>query len=126
MGRTGTLALLGVLLSVASGCGTVLNFVAGTEEGERSLIYGGVRVEALVVGHMFSGDNVHGLNVFWMALFTLFDLPLTLAADTLTLPVTVGIELFGSPGKTEEKEPDRSLEPERNAASGTPAELVSG
>ena len=104
MGRTGTLALLVVLLSCGSGCGTVLNFVAGTEGGERTLVYGGVRVDALVVGHMFSGDTVHGLNVFWMALFTLFDLPLTLAADTLTLPVTVGVELFGSQGKSAEAE----------------------
>ncbi|KAF0241902.1 MAG: hypothetical protein FD180_4192 [Planctomycetota bacterium] len=104
--------LLAVLLLCESGCGTVCSFMEGTQQGERSLVYGGVRWDAMVVGHMFSGERVHGVNVFWLGLIFLFDLPFSAVADTVTLPIAVGIEFRGrpgepstekSPGKTEQK-----------------------
>lgn len=68
---------------------------------------GGVRLETLVIGKMFSGDSEHGIDVFWFGLVCLFDLPLSLAADLITLPVTVGIEIFAPLPGPIEKEPAR-------------------
>src|SRR5262245_59080108 len=91
--------LLLALLLCESGCGTIGSLMAGTEEGERTLIYGGVRVNAVVVAHMFSGESVHGLDVFWIGLVYFLDLPLSAVADTVTLPYTVGVEIWGRSGK---------------------------
>lgn len=105
MGRFRGLALLGTLLLGGSGCGTVLNFHAGMQNGERCMIYGGVRLDAVVIANMFSGEDVHGVGVFWLGLLYLVDLPLSLVADTITLPVTLFIEVLGSPGKREVTKP---------------------
>ncbi len=86
-------------------CGTIGSFVAGQGDGERSLIMGGVRIDALMIVHMFSGDKIHGVDVFWISALCIFDLPLSLAADLLTLPVTVGMEIFAP--QPIEKEPAR-------------------
>ena len=109
MRRIRNVLLLAVLLLFGSGCGTVCSFMEGTQEGDRTLVYGGVRWDAVVVGHMFSGERVHGVNVFWLGMFFLFDLPFSAVADTVTLPIAVGIEFRGRPGEPSlEKSPDKT------------------
>ena len=99
MSRRAIIGLVAVVLLCGSGCGTMANFKIGIKDGQRSLIYGGVRADASLVGGMFSGDSIHGINVFWYALVTIFDLPLSFVADTLTLPITVAVEFFRKPKK---------------------------
>ena len=107
MSRKPIICLVGVVLLCGSGCGTIASFLAETEDGHRSLIYGGVQLEAKVIGNMFSGDSLHGTNMFWWGLMYLIDLPLSFVADTLTLPITVAVELFRKP----KKEPRRIIVP---------------
>ncbi len=99
--RRACLSLAAILYLV--GCGTTGNLIAGRGDGERTLIMGGVRIDALMIVHMFSGDKVHGVDVFWISLLCILDLPLSLAADLLTLPVTAGMEIFAP--RPSEKEP---------------------
>jgi len=99
------LAIAGMILLLAlqQGCGTVVNLVLGVETGEKKAsphfsmgafsmetrIYGGIQNDAHGIGEAVSGEE----GIWWSALtflfFTFIDLPLSLAADTLTLPYTI-------------------------------------
>jgi hypothetical protein len=93
--RPVTAALLGLAASL-SGCGTGVNLWMGVEEKNAGRIFN--RWDTQPYGGLlndFHGldEAVHGAEGFWMSLlafpFFFIDLPLSLAADTLTLPCTV-------------------------------------
>jgi len=87
-------AAAGILLCGLSGCGTILNFTMGvSERGQpaRTEIYGGLQIDAQAVGKAFEGYQPWWFNVF--AFLFVFDVPLSLVADTITLPVTLPIAL---------------------------------
>ena len=85
----------GILLSGMAGCGTVLNFSMGVSQPGAELagteIYGGLQVDAQMVGKAFEGYQPWWFNVF--AFLFVFDIPLSLVADTITLPITIPIAL---------------------------------
>jgi len=69
------------LTSLIAGCATILNI-----EGEKE-VYGGVKVAPSMVA---DGLATHEPNLnLGIGCMLLFDLPLTLVGDTLTLPITI-------------------------------------
>lgn len=80
---------------VLSGCGTILNFSMGVTPPDaqppRTEIYGGVQIDAQLVGKAVDGYQPWWFNV--LGLLFVFDVPLSLLADTITLPVTIPIAL---------------------------------
>jgi uncharacterized protein YceK len=92
MRRTAVLVALAVLPSL-TGCGTMFNM------GHNRQVYGGVRLDAAAeaglvdkgVGLILSPepDPFSPGACFWFAGWTLLDLPLSAAADTVTLPFTI-------------------------------------
>jgi uncharacterized protein YceK len=90
-----------------SGCGTIWNFDIGADAGglrRETRIYGGVQVDAEAVGKVVEPWN-SGWGRVIAGLF-IFDVPLSLAGDTLTLPVTIPMALLRKPEP--ETEPDRN------------------
>lgn len=72
--------------ALCSGCGTMLNtaYLSPSEGGER--VYGGVRTDWQVAAEPEATPG-------WVAAIFLADLPLSLAADTLTLPYVLALGL---------------------------------
>ena len=77
MRRLGLLALLSL-----AGCGTIVDMA------DDQRVYGGTRFVGERVGEGFSLGMCGSLGPLW-----LIDLPLSLAADTILIPVTVTIAL---------------------------------
>lgn len=73
---------------ILSGCGSIITLTDLDQEGTRhGLIYGGVRFDGRgVFDWSYLPDNPE------MKLFCVLDMPLSLASDTVLLPVTLGIE----------------------------------
>jgi uncharacterized protein YceK len=92
MRRTGAVVLL-IALSASSGCGTVYNL------GNDCKIYGGTRFSgAFGVGCLANGcsriisredDKFSPEETIALGLCGLADLPFSVIADTLTLPITI-------------------------------------
>jgi uncharacterized protein YceK len=83
------LVLTTAVATLSQGCGTAL-CLSGSNRGFgdfHGLVYGGVRYDY----HLASDDNYLQHAPFLKPVFAI-DLPLSLAADTLTLPVTAVIE----------------------------------
>src|SRR4051812_7258911 len=86
----------GLLLSMApllSGCGTAINTFVAHPPDARTQIYGGVKLDAGVLGHAFdserNGNDDGPLDrARWVPL-VIVDLPLSFVGDTLMLPFTV-------------------------------------
>jgi uncharacterized protein YceK len=106
MGRTVLSAMMAMVAGTAlSGCGTCFNCVAAYQHGpqehqEVGLIYGGIRWDsdgmlllAHRINHLSSDDALNelddGLVAFRDVSLVCLDLPLCIAADTLTLPFTI-------------------------------------
>lgn len=98
-------AAVGLLVAlVGTGCGTMQNLspsgysvgVSGGSEGTKTptRVYGGVRGEWSELKAM-RFDDVYCMNLIFLPLY-LADLPLSAAADTLTLPYTIGVEVTRS------------------------------
>jgi uncharacterized protein YceK len=93
MKRPATALVVATVAASAGGCGTVCNFMSGEPSA-----YGGLKKDAewadqfaskLSSGQPITTDTRAGLvlvAVAWM------ELPLTFAADTLTLPITLWLE----------------------------------
>src|SRR5579862_5089835 len=85
--------LIVILLLGSLGCGTIITF-AGAPSSKpdpeiRPELYGGIRWDAQVLG---DGDiTYHGTDLGIIKLCFLLDLPLSLALDTATLPITLPI-----------------------------------
>jgi uncharacterized protein YceK len=68
------------MLTLCSGCGTILAHVDGSVTGP----YSGVRCDSHLIA---SVGKEHDMPVFpWIIPLSIFDLPLSLATDTLLLP----------------------------------------
>lgn len=90
-----------------SGCGTMWNFEAGADAGglnRETRIYGGVQVDVQAVGKIAEPWN-SGWGRLIAGLFVL-DVPFSLAADTLTLPVTIPMALFRSREAPSDRNPE--------------------
>jgi uncharacterized protein YceK len=76
------------------GCGTILTFTgAGGPPGPpfQSGIYGGIRLDAQGLGN--GNATYHGSDLGWVKILLFIDFPLSLAFDTVTLPITIPVEL---------------------------------
>jgi uncharacterized protein YceK len=93
--------LLAAWLPVLVGCGTAANTLWWTPMEGGMRVYGGVRADAEVLCHRFSGESDAGnaTGRCKEVVFCAIDLPLSAAADTLTLPVTVPTALARQFGK---------------------------
>jgi|SRR6516162_7696486 uncharacterized protein YceK len=69
------------------GCGTIVDMA--TEQH----IYGGVQNDARMIGHPYRQNNEQEDYFFPLVLFGILDMPLSFAADTVLLPVTITIVL---------------------------------
>jgi hypothetical protein len=92
-----------LLLALQQGCGTVVNLVLGVETGEKKAsphfsmgafsmetrIYGGLQNDVHGIGEAVSGEEGFWWSALTFLFFTFIDFPLSLAADTLTLPYTI-------------------------------------
>jgi len=95
----GILGTITALISPLEGCGTVVNLTIGAGEmfsrvPPRTEVYGGILVDAQAVR---KGWEWKTPDPQWMRIFSLiwiFDFPLSLVADTLTLPITIPVVLF--------------------------------
>jgi uncharacterized protein YceK len=92
--------LIGLLLAAAlpalHGCATGANL--GAEDGCK--VYGGTRLDATLVAEGFSPDagvakknNLEHPVLVWEGCCGLIDLPLSMIADTVLLPITVPLAL---------------------------------
>ena len=78
--------IAGFALSAVAGCGTVANFKDDPK------IYGGVQFDADMVHAVKSDEKmVKSLSAIYA-----LDMPLSLVADTLTLPVVVPVAFYNS------------------------------
>jgi uncharacterized protein YceK len=97
-------SLAAVLIVALGGCGTAVNFASVEDLGAPKRVYGGVTQDTHWASHFFSeafeGPPVEGAtwcNKLLAGSFALgcgicalaVDLPLSAAADTLTLPITI-------------------------------------
>jgi uncharacterized protein YceK len=98
------LAALITLTAFASGCGTIINLAPPLHILDpsthlpmtaRKAIYGGVRYEVEELIEFARSEESESSD--WLAIVPLacIDLPLTAAADTMTLPITVHAKLNG-------------------------------
>lgn len=125
-GRAATFSrglLLAGVLALSAGCGTIITFSDGFEETSSTVSpkpFGGTRLDA------------RGVSVFWSEPFPwplvsiafALDLPLSVAADLVTLPVTIPLHLTrpkGTPPSGDLPEPeelDTPAAPERPGEPG--------
>jgi uncharacterized protein YceK len=88
-----------------SGCGTMCNFAGAVipgvnENGKLPAVYGGVQLDAAMVTGLRPAKTTEW-NVF-VACCVLADFPLSLVGDTLTLPITIGIDRVRNPAPREQ------------------------
>ncbi len=82
------ITLVGLALAVLlGGCGTIVDMA--TEQR----IYGGVQNDARMVGHPYRQNAEQEDYFFPLVLLGVLDMPLSFAADTVLLPVTITIAL---------------------------------
>jgi uncharacterized protein YceK len=83
------------LLGLCSGCGTIFTHI-----DDQGGVYSGVRTDGRLLATV--DDEHHDIPVFsWVIPLSIFDMPLSLAADTLCLPIdlTLGAS-YGSTNST--------------------------
>jgi len=88
-----TLAVIG-----AAGCGTMIGNVGGMSPDHYMDIYGGVQIDLESAAKHFNqspSDVREGLEQACGTACVLVDLPLSVVADTLTLPFTIDATLRG-------------------------------
>lgn len=78
-----------LLLAFVAGCGTLVNFEKGALDNPK--IYGGVQFDAEMVRTINTGDE-HLVKV--LSLLYAVDMPFSLLADTVTLPITLTTTLI--------------------------------
>jgi hypothetical protein len=95
MSRTTTKLVLLLALFTATGCGTMGNLCG------RDHIYGGTVIDANAVGtackDVIGSDDAPHLGASRVAVMLVcgcIDLPLSVAADTVTLPITVSVTCY--------------------------------
>jgi uncharacterized protein YceK len=81
-----------------AGCATGLNTLYYTPAEGGNQVYGGVKLDALLIKASVAGhsEQFHDtpLARAWVATLATVDLPLSAVADTLTLPITVPATLL--------------------------------
>jgi uncharacterized protein YceK len=91
-----TAILASLAVHLVSGCGTVKNFTGGESGAATPQVYGGVRLDFQTIGGCWAGsgggeagawDRVWQVGVV-APYVALVDLPLSVLADTVTLPLT--------------------------------------
>ena len=108
MGRASCAAVLVIVASFLSGCGTVANLSVGARDGwKNAQIYGGVRRDVQSAEDWFAHSWTPSSNPDWqqdigavvgVGLVGL-DVPLSAIGDTLTLPITIPTSIWGSSSK---------------------------
>ena len=78
------LSLAALLAGLFSGCGTVLSYV-----DEQGGVYSGVKVDARLLGTIGKKGGDYIPVVPYVIPFSIIDLPLSAAADTVCLPVVL-------------------------------------
>ncbi len=78
------LSLAALAAGLLSGCGTVLSYADG-----QGGAYSGVRVDARLLGTIGTEDHDYIPVVPYVIPFSVIDMPLSAAADTLCLPVVL-------------------------------------
>lgn len=108
MGRWVIVVLLAAPLS---GCMSIANFVPKDppQQDKHCRVYGGVRNTVEFIGGPGSSCDMGAHEIATCLL--LFDLPLTLALDTATVPFTLLAQLFVSREAPPEKAPPSPAEP---------------
>ena len=87
---------IAAMLTLCSGCGTILAHVDGSVTGP----YSGIRVDSHMIA---SVGKEHDMPVFpWIIPFCIFDLPLSAVSDTLVLPYDLS-QPFSSPDSDAKK-----------------------
>ena len=119
--------LVPILILSASGCGTVTCLSLAQVNPGVEPIYGGVRTDVnCILGVREEPKSEHGLTlVEWIAKpCSVVDLPLSLAADTLTLPYAIWWTIHqGPPAKTDEIDAGpMALDKASGAVDGLPTE----
>jgi uncharacterized protein YceK len=91
----GATALLAIVVSQA-GCGTVVNLAWGVDSEDPAArpsvdtqVYGGVRNDLHGVGEAVRGEDGFWISLITFPFYAFIDLPVSLVADTLTLPYTI-------------------------------------
>ena len=76
-------ALAAIAAGSLPGCGTIVSYADG-----QGGVYSGVRADARLLGTV--GNETHDIPVVpWAIPFSILDMPLSAAADTLCLPVVL-------------------------------------
>jgi uncharacterized protein YceK len=90
--------MLAMLTPLLTGCATGLNTLYYTPDEGGNQVYGGVKLDALLIKASITGhsEQFHDtpLARAWVATLATLDLPLSAVADTLTLPITVPATLL--------------------------------
>jgi uncharacterized protein YceK len=73
--------------------------IYGTGSGARTQIYGGVQGDIISIGRLVRGERGLVFSLLCFPLLVFVDLPLSLVADTVTLPYTVPVDLLYEPPK---------------------------
>lgn len=104
MGTIRRSVVLALILGLTS-CGTLENMGVGVPNTISPKIYGGVAIDCYLLDHE--------TQVFIAGIMFLFDAPLSLIADTLTLPITLFTHRAGdtSPPPPKRKEPESERAP---------------
>jgi len=87
------------LTVLLGGCGSIVDM--STEQH----IYGGVQNDARMVGHPYLPNSEPEEYFFPLLILGVLDMPLSFAADTVLLPVTVTIALTRSESPAPERSP---------------------
>lgn len=86
------LALL-AFLTLLGGCGTIADMA------ENQRIYGGIQADVRLIGEPYLPKTQPPEYSFPLVIFGILDMPLSLVADTVLLPVTVTIALTSDDGR---------------------------
>jgi uncharacterized protein YceK len=93
MGRAALALAVALAVALVSGCGTMMNFAH--QGWDKSSVYGGVGwdvklIPAFADGTLWNGVEEEPFSLkAYMITLTALDVPLSAAADTLTLPLTI-------------------------------------
>jgi uncharacterized protein YceK len=121
MRQTRIVLVLAAALAGLGGCATAVNL--GAPDGCR--VYGGTRVDAALVAEGFAPDadaakknNVERPVLVWEACCGLIDLPLSMVADTVLLPITVplAVQKLGADSQPAEPTPRKAKASQADAS----------
>jgi uncharacterized protein YceK len=99
--RSRVIMLASLLALAANGCGTFCNTLWLSEGEGGGRIYGGVRVDGeLIRACLEDKDDTSGRRALKVAV-AVADIPLSIVADTLTLPVTIPTTVMGASSRSQ-------------------------